>query len=182
VFGLAGEPTKLHAIECSKYAEPMLFRGQVVETEVVQVFVWGVFCKHQDQELLIRIPETSWIASFCACHQFAVVGDRLTVKILYVDPQSGQVSASVREAHANPWEDGRLAPGLEYQSRVVRRVANADRCGNSPGYLLELFPGSFVMLCEREEPLEVGGTVRVVIQTSDFSRRSVTVALWNSQS
>jgi hypothetical protein len=155
----------------------MLIPGQVVEVEVQKVAVFGAFCRYQDQEVLLRIPETSWVASFCSCDQFTAPGDRLTVKILHVDPDPGQASATVTGLHPNPWADGRLAPGLEYLARVVRPVEAADRCGGRPGFLLELVPGSFVMLCDGGQSLRPGQQVRVVVRESDFSKRSVTVAL-----
>src|SRR4029434_8011752 len=110
----------------------MLESGDVVEVEVRTVAVFGVFCRHGEQEVLVLIPETSWIASYCSCHQFAEPGDRLTVKVLHVDAVRGQAAASVTALHPDPWPGGLLEPGTEHQARVVRAVEDADRCGGSP--------------------------------------------------
>jgi hypothetical protein len=158
----------------------MLIPGQVVEVEVQKVAVFGAFCRCQDQEVLLLIPETSWVASYCSCDQFTAPGDRLLVKILHVDPSTGKASATIRGLHPDPWADGRLVPGLEYLARVVRHIAAADRCGHRPGFLLELMPGTFVVLCYGDQALQPRQQVRVVVRESDFSKRSVTVALGES--
>lgn len=119
----------------------MFLPGQVVEVEVQTVAVFGAFCRSQDREVLLLIPETSWVASYCSCDQFTGPGDRHTVRILNVDPNSGQASATIRGLHPDPWADGSLAPGWEHLARVVRRVEAADRSGGRPGVLLELVPG-----------------------------------------
>jgi predicted RNA-binding protein with RPS1 domain len=154
----------------------MLATGQIVEVEVQTVAVFGLFCRHDGQEVLVLIPETSWVASYCSCHQFAAPGDRLTVKVIHVDAGSGKVSASVKALHPDPWPVRLLAPGTEHQARVVRFVESADRCGDGPGYLLELLPGAYVMLCGGGLPLEEGQTCAVTVVESDFSKRAVRVA------
>ena len=132
--------------------------------------MFGAFC----------IPETSCVASYCSCDQFTAPGDRLRVKVLHIDPGTGQVSATIQGLYQNPWADGRLAPGSEHRARVVRYVEAADRCEGGPGWLLELVPGAFVMLCGGGRTLERGQEVRVVIRESDVTKRAVTIAPANS--
>ncbi len=156
---------------------PTLAIGQVVEVEVQRVEVYGAFCRSGNQEILLLIPETSWIASFCSTRQFTAPGDRLVVKILHVDPLTGKTSATLRGMHPDPWPDGSLTPGREHLARVVRFVSEADRCGGAPGFLLELLPGAFVMLRALGRSLEPGERIRVVVRESDSRRRSVTVTL-----
>jgi len=155
----------------------MLVTGQIVEVEVQAVAVFGVFCRHEEQEVRVLIPEMSWIASYCSCHQFAAPGDRLTVKIIHVDISTGKISASIKALHPDPWAAGLLAPGTEHQARVVRYVAEADRCKDRPGYLLELVPGAYVMLCAEGMALEKDQQCTVTVSESDFSKRAVRVAL-----
>ena len=154
----------------------MLATGQVVEVEVCTVAVFGLFCRYEEQELLVLIPEISWIASFCACHQFAKPGDRLTVKIIHADVAAGKVSASIKALHPDPWTSNALAPGTEHQARVVRYVEKADRCNDGPGYLIELMPGAYVMLCANGSSLEAAQQLTVTVRESDFSKRAVRVA------
>jgi hypothetical protein len=154
----------------------MLTAGQVVEVEVRTAAVFGLFCRHGEQEVLVLAPEISWVASFCSCAQFAAPGDRFTVKVVHADPASGKVSASIKAMHPDPWAGGLLAPGTERQARVARFVESADRCGDGPGYLLELLPGAYAILCGGVPPMEVGQTCGVTVVESNFSKRAVRVA------
>lgn len=154
----------------------MFVIGDILDVEVVRVAVFGLFCRADDQEVLVLIPETSWIASYCSCQQFAALGDRLRVQVLHVDAERGQASASIKALHPDPWPFGWLAPGAVHPARVVRAIESADRCGDGPGYLLELLPGAYVVLCGGP-PLAVGQVCPVTVVTSDFSQRAVRVAL-----
>jgi predicted RNA-binding protein with RPS1 domain len=154
----------------------MLAIGDVVEVEVRTVAVFGVFCRYQEQEVLVLIPETSWVASFCSCEQFAEVGDRLTVKVIHVDARTGKIAASIKALHPDPWASGELAPGTEHCGRVVRYVEKADRCKDGSGYLVEMIPGTYVMLCADGLALHADARVVVVIRESDFSKRAVRVS------
>ena len=153
----------------------MVAAGDILDVEVQRAAVFGLFCRAGEQEVLVLIPETSWVASFCSCRQFAVPGDRLRVRVLRVDAESRQASASIKALHPDPWPSGRLAVGTAHQARVVRAIPNADRCGDGPGHLLELLPGAFVVLCGRS-PLVVGRLCLVRVVEADFFWRAVRVA------
>jgi predicted RNA-binding protein with RPS1 domain len=154
----------------------MLVAGEIIDVEVQTVAGFGLFCRCGEQEVVVLIPETSWVASYCSCQQFAAPRDRFQVKVLHADVDTGKVSASVKALHPDPWRGGLLAPGTEHQARVVRFVESADRCGDGPGYLLELLPGAYVMLCGGGPPLEEGQTCAVSVVESEFSKRAVRVA------
>ena len=95
----------------------MVAVGDIVEVEVVSVAVFGLFCRYGEQEVLVLIPEISWIASYNSCEQFAAPGDRFRVKVLRVDDVSGQASGSIIALHPNPWQSDKLALGTEYRAR-----------------------------------------------------------------
>jgi ribosomal protein S1 len=153
----------------------MLAIGDVIEVEVRTVAVFGLFCRHEEQEVLILIPETSWVTSFCSCEQFAEPGDRFPVKIIHVDGPAGRIAASIKALHSDPWASGAFKPGTEHRARVVRYVEKADRCNDAPGYLIELIPGSYAMLCADDLALVADQRVAVVIRESDFEKRAVRV-------
>ena len=161
---------------CSAEGGFIVAAGDILDVEVVQVAVFGLFCRAGKQEVLVLIPETSWVASYCSCQQFASPGDWFRVRVLHDSPERDQVSASIRALHPDPWPSGRLAVGTRHQARVVRSIESADRCCGGPGHLLELLPGAFVVLGSAP-PLEVGQVCSVVVVASDFSKRAVHVAI-----
>jgi ribosomal protein S1 len=100
----------------------MLSAEDVVEIEVGTAAPFGLMCRYGEQDVRVLIPETSWIASYCSCVQFAAPGDRFTVKVLHADAPSGKVSASIRAMYPDPWATGLLAVGVRHNARVVRAV------------------------------------------------------------
>jgi hypothetical protein len=77
----------------------------------------------------------------------------------------------------NPWLNGSITTGVVLDARVVRYVEKADRCGDNPGYLLEIVPGGYAMLCADGVSLKEGQTRRVSVQQCNSARRSVVLAL-----
>lgn len=154
----------------------MVAAGDILDVEVRSTAEFGLFCWAGEQEVLVLIPETSWVASYCSCQQFAAPGDRFRVRVLHVNTERGQASASIRALHPDPWPSGQLAVGAVHQARVVRSIESADRCGDGPGHLLELLPGAYVVLCG-EPHLVAGRTHPVEVVASDVSKRSVRIAL-----
>lgn len=124
--------------------------GDVVRAVVRTTAVFGVFCEYDTQEILVLIPEISWIPSFASCEQFAAVGDELKVKIIHIDRDRNKIAGSVREVHPenDPWNGAwRLEVGDVIEATVVRWVERADRCRGAGAYLLALRPAALVMLC-----------------------------------
>ncbi len=131
--------------------------------------------------MLILIPEISWIASFSSCQQFAEPGDRFSAKITHVDQHTGKIAATLKGQHPNPWESGQLAINTEHQARVVRYVDKADRCNDAPGYLIELLPGAYAMLCADGLSLKQNQLCTVTICESDSLKYSVKVIVTESR-
>ncbi len=51
--------------------------SDVVRAIVRKTAVFGLFCEHGTDEILVLIPEISCIPSFSSCEQVAAVGDEL---------------------------------------------------------------------------------------------------------
>lgn len=158
-----------------------LHAGQVVDVIVKSAQTYGLFCEYDgDTELLVLIPEISWTASFCSCDQIADVGDSITVKILAVDEASGKIAGSIRHRFPDPWSTDALDVGRTYTATVIRHVETADRCDNGPAYLMEIIPGSFVMLCTSDSDLVPGDVCDVTITTSNPDAHAVSVSRANA--
>lgn len=149
--------------------------GDTVTAEVTSPQVFGVFCRHASNDMLVVIPETSWIASFNSCLQFAQVGEQLTVKIKNIDLPTGKIAASVKALYPNPWETGKITVGANYDARVVRFVESADRCNDKPAYLIELLPGAYAMIPAGNHKTTSGHNVAVKILAADLRQSSVVV-------
>src|SRR5262245_59351359 len=80
-------------------ATPTLKAGDVVRAVVRKTAVFGLFCEYRTHEILVRIPEISWIPSFASCEQAAAVGDELEVKIVHIYPERNEIAGSVRALH-----------------------------------------------------------------------------------
>lgn len=155
----------------------MVAIGDVVTAEVKDVQVFGIFCSHESQEILVLIPEISWIASFNSCLQFAEPGDQLTVKIKNIDHESGKIAATIKGLYPNPWETAQFNVGTTHTGRVIRYVEKSDRCNNQPAFLIELVPGAFTMLCADGLSFQPGQTCRLTIEKSDAFNNAVSVKL-----
>jgi hypothetical protein len=162
-------------------AMPTLKTGDVVRAIVRKTAVFGLFCEYGTQEILVLIPEISWIPSFASCEQVAAVGDELEVKIIHIDRERNKIAGSVRVLHpeSDPWHGAwRLGVGEVLEATVVRWVEKADRCGDAGGYLLALRPAALVMLCGQEAGrFKSADRVAVRVTAIDARQRKVTVAV-----
>ena len=163
--------------------------GEVVRATARSVRPFGIFFECRGHDLLVLIPETSWTACYAGCEEIARPGDQFAVKVLRAVGGSDQYVGSMRDAYpdSDPW-CGRwtLRAGQVVPAKVVRAVERADRCGGREGYLLELRPAAYAMLCAAADaadaadaapPLEVGQTREVVVTEANPHRRDVRVEL-----
>ena len=162
-------------------ATPTLNPGDVVRAVVRKTAVFGLFCEYGTHEILVLIPEISWIPSFASCEQVAAVGDELEVKIVHIDRERNKIAGSLVALHpeSDPWHGAwQLGVGDVLDATVVRWVEKADRCGDAGGYLLALRPAALVMLCGQEAGrFKSGDRVAVRVTAIDARQGKVTVAL-----
>ena len=176
------DPEPLAAmLEACGDATPTLNPGDVVRAVVRKTAVFGLFCEYGTHEILVLIPEISWIPSFASCEQVAAVGDELEVKIVHIDRERNKIAGSLRALHpeSDPWHGAwQLGVGDVLDATVVRWVEKADRCGGAGGYLLALRPAALVMLCGQEAGrFKSGDRVAVRVTAIDARDRQVKVEL-----
>jgi hypothetical protein len=174
------EPLATMLRACGEAGTP-LKPDDVVRAVVRKAAVFGLFCEYGSHEILVRIPELSWIPSFASCEQVAAVGDELEIKIIHIDPERDSTSGNVIALHpeSDPWHGAwQLGVGDVLEATVVRRVEAADRCGGAGGYLLALRPAALVMLCGCDAGrLQSGDRRSVAVTSIDPIHRKVTVEL-----
>lgn len=124
---------------------PTLKPGDIVRAVVRKTAVFGLFCEYRTHEILVLIPDVSWIPSFAGCEQVAAIGDELEVKIVHVDTERSKIAGSIRAVYPenDPWSGAwQLNTGDVLEASVVRWVEKADRFAGAGGYLLALRPGA----------------------------------------
>ncbi len=180
-FGIDNGVHHNHRLADPEPPAAMLKTGDVVRALVRKTAVFGLFCEYGSHEILVLIPEISWIPSFASCEQVAAVGDELEVKIIHIDRDRNKITGSLKAIHpqSNPWHGAwRLGVGDVLEATVVRWVDKADRCGDAGAYLLALQPAALVMLCGQEAGrFKYGDTVAVKVTALDARTRQVMVAL-----
>jgi uncharacterized protein GlcG (DUF336 family) len=178
---LADPEPLLRMLEACGGAPAALNPGDVVRAVVRKTAVFGLFCEYGTHEILVLIPEISWIPSFASCEQVAAVGDELEVKIVHIDRERNKIAGSLRALHpgSDPWHGAwQLGVGDVLEATVVRWVEKADRCGDAGAYLLALRPAALVMLCGQEAGrFKSGDRVAVKVAEIDARHGKVTVVL-----
>ncbi|QDU50346.1 S1 RNA-binding domain-containing protein [Gimesia panareensis] len=159
----------------------MLVSGDIVTAEVLVVRVFGIFCVYDKQEIQVLIPEISWIASINSCVQFASPGDQLRVKIIHVDAAGGRIAGTIKGIYPDPWESNQFEVGTIYSSTVMRHIDQTDRCSGQPGYLVELVPGSYAMLCAQDISLKTGERCSIIVKEVNRQRHAVRVSLLSAE-
>lgn len=151
--------------------------GQKLKVTVTAAAEFGIFCQWQEHSLLVVIPETSWIAAYNSCLQFAAIGDTHEVLIRNIDPTEAKIGASIRALYPDPWLQNGLAKGSIHQAKIMRYVEQADRCENRPAYLVEIMPGAFAMLCAEKLTFQKNDLCKVIITESTPEKRAIKLAL-----
>src|SRR5581483_276211 len=96
--------------------------GDVIRAVVRKKEVFGLFCDYGTYEILVLIPEISWIPSFNSCEQVATVNDELEVKIVHVDREHNKFVDSIRAIYPenDPWSGAwQLGVGDVFEATVV---------------------------------------------------------------
>ncbi|HKI37484.1 MAG TPA: S1 RNA-binding domain-containing protein [Gemmataceae bacterium] len=95
--------------------------GFVIEAVVTHVEHYGVFLRHDGEEVIVLIPEFSW-RPVKNLRDVVRVGDRLKVLVLRYNYKKRQIVASVRRLHQedNPYRElSRLPPGEVLEGTVT---------------------------------------------------------------
>ena len=149
----------------------------IIKVTVKRPEVFGLFCEYNGNEVLLLIPETSWVASYCSCVQYAQKGDILKVEVIAVDEETKKYSISVRSMYPDPWEDNSFEVGKTYKAKIIRYVTEADRLNDTSGYLVELIPGSFAMLDSEGQTFEENEDCEVIITHKAEEKKALKIKL-----
>jgi len=157
--------------------------GDIIRAKVFKTAHFGVFFQHAEHYLLVLIPETSWTTCYANCDQLGEPSDEFDIIVTH-DGGEGRFAASLKAVHpeSDPWSGAwKVSVGDRLTAKVARVVDAADRCNGGKGYLLELKPAAYAMLCaDAKFELQKGQICEVVVIQVDDSRHAIHVQLVQS--
>ncbi len=97
-----------------------LEEGEVIEGVVKNITDYGVFIDLGGLDGLLHITDISWGRVVKPSEHFSI-GDRVTVRVLRFDKETGKVSLGFKQLKPDPWEgiDERYPVGTKVKGRVV---------------------------------------------------------------
>ena len=152
-----------------------ILAGDVVEGTVARLTNFGAFIDLGGVDGLVHVSEISY-SHVVKPEDVLSVGDKVTVKVLSIDPEKERISLSIKETLPGPWDnvESEAAVGSVLEGKVNRLT--------SFGAFVEILPGveglvhisqiSHKHIATPHEALEEGQTVTVkVLDVSKENRR-----------
>ncbi len=159
-----------------------LAEGQVRRGVVRNVMDFGAFVDLGGVDGLLHVSEMSFRRGRLNANEFVKTGDVLDVKILKIDPDTGKISLSLKQALGqDPWQDAetKYAPGTQVTGRVTR-VENFGAFLEVEEGLEGLLPVSEMSWQRIRHPSDIvkeGDTVRVAVLQVDPANRRVSFSM-----
>ncbi|MBO0436925.1 30S ribosomal protein S1 [Vagococcus fluvialis] len=152
-----------------------ILAGDVVEGTVARLTNFGAFIDLGGVDGLVHVSEISY-SHVVKPEDVLSVGDKVTVKVLSIDPEKERISLSIKETLPGPWDnvESEAAVGSVLEGKVNRLT--------SFGAFVEILPGveglvhisqiSHKHIATPHEALEEGQTVTVkVLDVSKENKR-----------
>ena len=157
-----------------------LAEGQVRRGSVTSVMDYGAFVDIGGVDGLLHISEMSH-RRLRNPSEVVKVGDVVDVKIVKIDPETGKIGLSLKQAMADPWVD----VGNKYPvgTALTARVARVESFGaflEAEEGLEGLLPASEISWQRTNKPSDVlkeGDTVKVVVINLDPVQRRMTFSI-----
>jgi ribosomal protein S1 len=156
----------------------MLKPGEVVRATVTRTEVYGVYLAHQGWDILVLIPDITWVPVAHDCREFARPGDEFDVKVLLFNEETGAFRGSIKDAHpeGDPWRDpSAFRTGTAWTGRVTHRISASRPEGGLFGWIVELRPGVGGLLRAEDtgRDMSVGEAIDVVIAEVDIESKKI---------
>ena len=194
---LIGERLKVRVIEINKSANRLVFSekealssitpavrleilgnikaGTILEGVVSAILPFGLFVEVKDREDragvvegLVHISEISW-EKVESPSTYYHIGDKVTVKVLDVDPNSNKLSLSLKALMRNPWD--KVAEKYKVGDRLKGKVSKIVTFGA----FVTLEPGleGLLHVSETVGPLKVGEEVEAEVITVEPEKQKL---------
>lgn len=166
------------ALAAKKDALKKVKIGDVLKGKVSGVMPFGIFIQIEDKDLflegLVHISEISW-ERVEDLNRLFKVGDKIKVKVLEVDHDSGRLNLSLKQLLEDPWDKAAKEYKQEKKAKgkVTRLVAF--------GAFVQLEPGVEGLIHISKIPAEfnikVGQKIDVYIESVDREKRRMSLGL-----
>jgi len=160
--------------------------GDIVDALVTTIKPYGVFVELvPGLEGLIHISELAW-SRVGHPDEVASVNDRITAKILEIDPEKGKISLSARQAAADPWDtvQERFKSGDKTSGKVTRCADFGAFVEIAPGIegLVHISEMSYLKRVVRaEDVVSPGDTIPVTIKDVDPIHRRISLSMKDAE-
>ncbi len=154
--------------------------GSVLEGTVQRLTNFGAFVDVGGVDGLVHISELAW---YHVDHPSEAVkpGDKVQVKVLKVDPDSGRISLSIKEAMPSPWETAasKFHEGDVVEGEVKRLVDFGAFVELEPGLegLVHVSQISNQHVAHPSDVLHVGDKVTVKILSVEPERKRISLSM-----
>lgn len=148
--------------------------GDVVEGQVSGITPFGVFVVTNDLEGLVHISEISWEKVEDPKDYFKV-GDKVKVKVIGIDQETGRLNLSVKQNTPDPWEK------VEKKYKVGKKFKGEVASLASFGAFVNFEPGVDGLLHISKIPvdfdIDIGKKVEVEVESLDLENRRIGLSL-----
>ena len=166
--------------EAKKKLMAELAEGQLRRGTVRSVTDFGAFVDLGGVDGLLHVSEMSHRRGRHPS-EFVKVGDLVDVKVIKIDPNTGKLSLSLKQAMADPWADAgvRYATGAAVTGRVVRVESFGAFIEVEEGVegLLPVSEMSWQRIRHPGDVVKVGDTIKLVVINVDLQQRKMTFSL-----
>ncbi|MDQ0088136.1 small subunit ribosomal protein S1 [Paenibacillus anaericanus] len=157
-----------------------LKEGQVLEGTVQRLTQFGAFVDVGGVDGLVHVSEIAWSHVEKPADVLSE-GDKVTVKVLKVDPEKGKISLSIKAAAPGPWETAteQFKIGDIVSGEVRRLVAFGAFVEIAPGVegLVHISQISHKHIGTPHEVLKEGQTVQVKVLDVNPSEKRVSLSI-----
>jgi small subunit ribosomal protein S1 len=157
-----------------------LKEGQVLEGTVQRLTQFGAFVDVGGVDGLVHVSEIAWSHVEKPADVLSE-GDKVTVKVLKVDPEKGKISLSIKAAAPGPWETAteQFKTGDIVSGEVRRLVAFGAFVEIAPGVegLVHISQISHKHIGTPHEVLKEGQTVQVKVLDVNPAEKRVSLSI-----
>jgi ribosomal protein S1 len=154
--------------------------GDVVEGTVTGLTSYGAFVNLGGADGLIHISELSW-DRIAAVSDVLALGQKVSVKVIKLDPELSRISLSLRQMSDDPWDaiEERFPVSNQVQGTVTKtkKYGAFLQIGDGVEGLLHISELSWDHVERTEDVVKVGEELTVMVLGVDKERRRISLSL-----